>query len=189
MRYIPNVGLNERLQQAAPELAVALRLVWGRKSYHVDCHVAALWGLVVATLPKSIVEIGVRKGDSTTILAHAAKTVGAKMLSVDIVPCPGAVRRIADLGLVDTITFSCTGSRAAAETVADESVDLIYIDGDHKEAGVQADIEAWTPKLKDGATVIAHDFERPGVKKPFRATGWPIIFLRGEPSLAILQKR
>ena len=49
-----------------------------------------------------------------------------------------------------------------------ESLDLIFIDGDHSYEGCKADIEAWLPKLKIGGFMAGHDYghERfPGVKQ------------------------
>lgn len=49
-----------------------------------------------------------------------------------------------------------------------ESLDLIFIDGDHSYEGCRDDINAWLPKLKTGGFMAGHDYghERfPGVKK------------------------
>jgi len=51
---------------------------------------------------------------------------------------------------------------------SDESVDLIFVDGDHEYEGCKMDIETWLPKLKTGGFMAGHDYghERfPGVKK------------------------
>ena len=37
-------------------------------------------------------------------------------------------------------------------------IDLLFIDGDHSYETVRADVEAWFPKLEDGAIVIFHDY-------------------------------
>jgi predicted O-methyltransferase YrrM len=41
--------------------------------------------------------------------------------------------------------------------------DLIFIDADHRYAGVAADIAAWTPHVRPGGILCGHDF----------APGWP----------------
>lgn len=46
-----------------------------------------------------------------------------------------------------------------AQYVADESVDLVYIDADHSYEGVKNDIKAWWPKLKRGGVCAFHDYE------------------------------
>lgn len=49
-------------------------------------------------------------------------------------------------------------SLEAAMWVPDESLDFVFIDGDHSYASVMADIEAWTPKLKPGGVLCGHDY-------------------------------
>jgi len=51
----------------------------------------------------------------------------------------------------------------AAADFADGSIDVVFIDGDHREAGVRADIEAWMPKVKFGGILAGHDIDEPGV--------------------------
>ena len=50
----------------------------------------------------------------------------------------------------------------------DNSVDAIYIDGDHTYEGAKSDIEIWLPKLKIGGLIAGDDIYTkhcPGVKK------------------------
>ena len=49
-----------------------------------------------------------------------------------------------------------------------ESLDLVFIDGDHSYEGCKADIEAWLPKLRSGGVLAGHDYGHkrfPGVKQ------------------------
>lgn len=46
----------------------------------------------------------------------------------------------------------------AATHFADNSVDFIYIDADHKYDAVKADIATWFPKLKSGGVLCGHDY-------------------------------
>jgi hypothetical protein len=45
-----------------------------------------------------------------------------------------------------------------AKHVDDGSLDLVFIDGDHSEFGVAADILAWQPKIKHGGWIGGHDY-------------------------------
>lgn len=61
-------------------------------------------------------------------------------------------------------------SDRAAKEVPDHSLDFVFIDADHSYEGCKRDIEAWYPKLKDGALLSGHDYENPdfpswGVKR------------------------
>jgi hypothetical protein len=45
-----------------------------------------------------------------------------------------------------------------ASLFKDESVDTIFIDGDHSYEGVKADFESWFPKVKRGGYILFHDY-------------------------------
>jgi hypothetical protein len=49
-------------------------------------------------------------------------------------------------------------SVAAASQYADNSLDFVFIDGDHTLAGVTADIAAYFPKVKAGGILAGHDY-------------------------------
>ena len=50
-------------------------------------------------------------------------------------------------------------------TFPDGSLDLVFIDADHREFAVREDILAWLPKVRSGGTLSGHDYQRqyPGV--------------------------
>jgi len=52
-----------------------------------------------------------------------------------------------------------------AEKVLFGSLDFVFIDADHTEAGVRRDIEAWVPKVRKGGMILGHDLSWPTVKK------------------------
>jgi methyltransferase family protein len=49
-------------------------------------------------------------------------------------------------------------SADAAKAVPDGSLDFVYIDGNHVEAAVRADLAAWSPKVRRGGLVAGHDY-------------------------------
>lgn len=51
----------------------------------------------------------------------------------------------------------------AAARFADGSVDFLLLDGDHSLEGMRADLEAWLPKMKPGATIAGDDWNWTGV--------------------------
>lgn len=53
----------------------------------------------------------------------------------------------------------------AAQQVEDGSLDCAFLDGDHTEAGVAADIAVWTPKLRAGGVLCGHDHDLPAVAR------------------------
>lgn len=47
----------------------------------------------------------------------------------------------------------------AASEVKNGTLDFVFFDGDHSYAGVTADLQAWTPKVKPGGLLCGHDWE------------------------------
>jgi predicted O-methyltransferase YrrM len=45
-----------------------------------------------------------------------------------------------------------------ANRYEDDSLDFVFIDGDHRYECVKADIEAWLPKVKAGGIIAGHDY-------------------------------
>jgi predicted O-methyltransferase YrrM len=56
-------------------------------------------------------------------------------------------------------------SRDFALNTADNSIDLIYIDGNHSYSAVKEDLEIWFPKIKSGGYITGHDFFWPSVRQ------------------------
>lgn len=65
--------------------------------------------------------------------------------------------------------LNCTIVKDTSINVAsvfdDESVDFVFIDGDHEYKGVKEDIEAWTPKVKKGGIICGHDYKKDDFRK------------------------
>ena len=47
-----------------------------------------------------------------------------------------------------------------AKTIKDNTLDFVYIDGNHQYEYVKADIEAWYPKVKIGGIISGHDYRK-----------------------------
>lgn len=45
----------------------------------------------------------------------------------------------------------------AATLIADQSIDLVYLDGDHSYEAVKRDLIAWIPKIKPWGWIAGHD--------------------------------
>jgi len=60
--------------------------------------------------------------------------------------------------------FICSESILACNEVPNQ-LDLVYIDANHLEHAVYADIQAWYPKIRKGGILCGHDWYADGVKK------------------------
>jgi hypothetical protein len=76
-------------------------------------------------------------------------------------------------------------SHKMASFVSDDSLGLVYIDGDHTYNGCKSDIKVWMPKLKQGGIMAFHDyndFPNYGVKRAV------IEFMKGENEINIIEE-
>ena len=127
------------------------------------------------------VEIGSYSGEGTVILADHFKEVlavdpwenGYDPNDVASHQCPmedvfnAFTERTKVKG---NINFSRCKSLDALEFVADGSLDLVYVDGDHRYEGALADIKGWLPKLRKGGCMTGHDFSFPTVRQALSET-------------------
>ena len=125
---------------------------------------------------QAIVEIGSFKGKSTAFLAYGARLGrGAHVWAVDPWDLPGnpygkhgfsapEVREAFEAQLRACRLWSrVTALRAfSTEAAADwtgQPIGLLYIDGDHEEAAVRADVAAWTPHLAAEHVIVFDDLD------------------------------
>ena len=71
-----------------------------------------------------------------------------------------AIARVAKYG--DRAIQLRGNSTEMADSVANNSLALVYVDCDHSYDGVRDDIRAWFPKLMSGGVMAFHDYENPG---------------------------
>jgi predicted O-methyltransferase YrrM len=131
-----------------------------------------------------VVEIGSWKGRSTIALASgaAARPGGGVVYAID--PHRGGVPHritgepdsyeafLANLeraGVRDAVEPIRSTSREARPSVADDSVDVLFVDGSHRYEDVLDDLDTWRPALRVGAHVAMHDaVQYPGVAAALR---------------------
>lgn len=68
-------------------------------------------------------------------------------------------------GNKERIKFLYQDSAEAAKSVAEESVDFVYIDANHEYSHVLADIKTWWPKVRKGGFLCGHDFSMADVTR------------------------
>lgn len=86
-------------------------------------------------------------------------TGGGLDRGADLRECRRNLRGFIDVGRVELVR-QC--SPQAAAIYADESLDLVYLDGDHSHQAIALDMRAWWPKIRRGGLLAGHDFICPG---------------------------
>jgi predicted O-methyltransferase YrrM len=133
---------------------------------------------------QAIVEIGSYKGKSTAYLAAGSKAgQGVPVYAVDPWDLPGNIagkhgftdpevreafeKQLRALRLWSRVTPIRAFSTDAAHAWDGPLVGLLFIDGDHDEESVRADLEAWVPHLAPSHVVAFDDYatrRNPGVR-------------------------
>lgn len=151
------------------------------------------------------VEVGAYHGKSTAFLAVEIANAN-KRIKLDVVDTFGGssspgeefMRREAEAGggsfrhtfdanvapvaqYVSTVVQK--PSVEAAVGYADKSLDFVFLDADHSEESLTADIAAWLPKVKPGGLLAGHDLSGawPGVERAVRkafGTNWQPVSLQ-----------
>jgi hypothetical protein len=121
-----------------------------------------------------VVEVGVWRGDYSQTLIHALSPqefygVDPYLLYPDYTDKPGhefySQEMLDSLAAQVESRLKATGdalirdfSTKACSQFDDSSLDLVYLDGDHKYSAVSADIQAWWPKVRPGGILAGHDY-------------------------------
>jgi len=53
----------------------------------------------------------------------------------------------------------------ASSMFDNESLDFVYLDGDHSYESAKSDMECWWPKVKLSGVLCGHDFQEDGIRK------------------------
>lgn len=110
-----------------------------------------------------IIDFGTCVGGSASIMAMGAK----KVITIDrFINYPELKKRIGydyemvkeDLKRFLNIEVIKSDCREYAINIKDDTVDLLFIDGDHHYESVKGDYETWYPKVKKNAIIIFHDY-------------------------------
>jgi len=127
----------------------------------------------VAKQSAVLVEVGSWFGNSTCLLANVVKASGGHLHCVD--HWKGSegtltrqeateqdiyglfVENMRGLGLWEYITPMVIDSKTACETFKDNSIDFLFLDGDHRYQQFKEDLTIWIPKMKTGGIICGHD--------------------------------
>ena len=102
-------------------------------------------------------EVGVADGRYSEILCQ--KIPGLKLISVDPFYRPGHYEKTLErlYPFKENVTIMKETSMEAVIKVPDESLDFVFIDGNHKFDYVMEDIIGWARKVRKGGIISGHD--------------------------------
>jgi predicted O-methyltransferase YrrM len=111
-----------------------------------------------------ILEIGRLAGKSTLLMALGNKAAGRAdiiySIELDDKLLPFATESLRKQGVLDQVEL-IQGDSATAIGQIEATLDIVFVDGDHSELGVERDLAALTPRLGAEAVVMCHDYFHP----------------------------
>ncbi len=103
---------------------------------------------------KNIVEIGVSVGKNATEIIQKCKLNNFYLVDPD----PHGVFNYGFFCNYPEAKFLRLRSIQASKCIEDNSLDIVYIDGQHNYESVIEDIMYWTPKIRAGGIICGHDY-------------------------------
>lgn len=153
------IDLTSRRPAAATGFAM-LDQIRERSRHRTDVsdHLVTLFVETLVVRPNLVVELGVRRGESTFALEKAAELCGAVLVSVDIEPI--AFRSPYERWIsveCDDLEFARSFPAWCADRGLAPQVDVLFVDTSHSFEHTLGEIRAWFPHLSSTARVFFHD--------------------------------
>ena len=124
----------------------------------ISDHLPRLFVEALQTDPDTIVELGVRGGESTFAFERAARLTDASVVSVDVDET--SYRSEYDdwrFVRADDIEFAERFGEWCDDNGVDPAIDVLFIDTSHRYEHTIAEIDTWFPHLANDAVVLFHD--------------------------------
>lgn len=144
-----------------------------------------------------MVEVGSFEGISTLLFSQFVDTVYSvdyydyklppegRIPSMDAMMIEAEKIFVARTKDVKNIIKVRKSSIEAAKDFPDRSLDAVYIDAEHDEESIRADIKAWRPKIKFGGILSGHDYIQPIIQKILTEEGFMRITKSLDDSWAV----
>jgi cephalosporin hydroxylase len=129
-----------------------------RERTDISDHLVTLYSAALSVTPKLMVELGVRTGESTNVLARVARTCGSRLVSADIDDCSRVCNLPGWLFVqTDDIEFAKRFPQWGRERGLPGEIDFLFIDTSHIYEHTVAEIRHWFPYVREGGKVAFHD--------------------------------
>lgn len=142
-----------------------------------DTNARTIERLLDKTNKKVVVEIGCWIGCSTYVIMGKVKPADGRVYVIDTFDGSGSYLKevveegfnakqcfcnnMNEAGFMGNITLMHGTSDDYAGAFSDNSIDLVFIDGDHRYHSVSKDIRNFWAKIKPGGIMAGHDYDSP----------------------------
>jgi len=131
---------------------------------NLNCHYATLDELnwlrgVGAALPREGQVVMIGAGPGVMLIATLEGGRELRAVVVDKGTCEYTQKHIQHAGLDGNLTCVVADSAEYGATWRGPEIDLLIVDGDHSQAGVERDCEAWLKWVKPNALIFFHDYD------------------------------
>lgn len=140
-----------------------------RNIHHFDCEDLYKWVVFNSPETAHFVEIGIAEGKSSAFLGVEIINSGKK-IKLDCIDC-WDMKTNPNINYTETTRNNLTPlfdkmdlriiqnySKIESKKYLENSLDFVFIDGDHSYSGVTNDIINWLPKLKPNGVIGGHDY-------------------------------
>ena len=124
------------------------------KHTDINEHLMTIYLLTERFSLTSILELGVRTGESTISLLSAAKEIGGTVTSIDIVDCPTAKSRVKSLGFSKWWSFIEAND---LQVEWNQPIDHLFIDTSHTYEQTLKELQKYEPLVNPGGFITLHD--------------------------------
>jgi hypothetical protein len=90
------------------------------------------------------------------------------------------IKEIEDRGFSEFVTILYGKSHDMSKNIEDNSLDICFLDADHRYAGCVSDIKDYYPKVKQGGFLCGHDCEDINISHLFRPEDMLVDYINGQ---------
>ncbi|MRG60547.1 class I SAM-dependent methyltransferase [Agromyces sp. CFH 90414] len=168
-----STSLDRDVRTAAPPFWLSPTAYWQPERIVTSAwlgHAPFAFWLMDALRPRGVVELGTHYGFSCFVFAQAAKRLGSTTAIRALDSWEGddqagfygeevyaSVADVAQREYPELVTLMRGWFSETRTLVADDSVDLLHIDGRHSYDDVSEDYEQWRSTVRDGGVILFHD--------------------------------
>lgn len=133
-------------------------LTRSKKRTDINDHVARLYTESLLVDPDTVVELGVRGGESTFAFERVARRSDADLVSVDVEDCADATDYNRwHFVQSDDVEFAAEFEDWCTDRDVRPQIDALFVDTSHLYEHTVAEIDGWFPHLSERAVVFLHD--------------------------------